>query len=53
MSLVTTDLNNINLDNYHFDEDDPETIVLGRLLVGVTDISNMKYEKKNIKNYCV
>ena len=31
MGLVTIDLNNINLDDDHFDEDDPTNIVLFRL----------------------
>ena len=31
MNIINIDINNINLDN-NFDEDDPDTIVLNRLL---------------------
>ena len=39
MGIVNTDLNNINLDN-NFDEDDPDTIILMRLLAW-----HIKFEK--------
>ena len=32
MGIVYIDLNNINLDNTNYDEDDPDTIILLRLL---------------------
>ena len=40
MGIVNIDLNNINLDN-NFDEDDPETIILIRLLAW-----HIKFEKR-------
>ena len=39
MSILNIDLNNINLDN-NFDEDDPDTIILIRLLTW-----HIKFEK--------
>ena len=32
MGVITTDFDNINLDDDHFDEDDPETIIHVRLV---------------------
>ena len=32
MAVPTVDLNNINLDNISFDENDPETIIHARLM---------------------
>ena len=32
MVILSVNLNNINLDNINFDEDDPDTIILIRLL---------------------
>ena len=32
MGILNTDLNNINLDDTDYDEDDPETIIYIRLL---------------------
>ena len=40
MGILNIDLNNINLDN-NFDEDDPDTIILIRLLVW-----HIKFEKR-------
>ena len=40
MGTLNIDLNNINLDN-NFDEDDPDTVILIRLLVW-----HMKFEKR-------
>ena len=40
MGILNIDLNNINLDN-NFDEDDPDTIILIRLLAG-----HIKFEKR-------
>ena len=40
MSILNTDLNNINLDN-NFDEDDLDTIILVRLLTW-----HIKFEKR-------
>ena len=40
MGIVNIDLNNINLDN-NFDEDDPDTIILVRLLAW-----HIKFEKR-------
>ena len=47
MGILNIDLNNINLDN-NFDEDDPETIILIRLLGWY-----IKFEKnaKHLKKY--
>ena len=40
MGILNTDLNNINLDDTDYDEDDPETIIYIRLLAW-----HIKYEK--------
>ena len=46
MSILNIDINNINLDN-NFDEDDPDTIILIRLLAW-----HIKFEKrKELKKY--
>ena len=50
MEFNTLDLNNINLDDDNFYEDDPETILLLLLLLGlllfVIDLNNVKHVKK-------
>ena len=33
MGILDIDLNNVNLDDTNYNEDDPETIILCRLLV--------------------
>ena len=40
MGILNIDLNNINLDDTNYDEDDPDTIILIRLLA-----SHTKFEK--------
>ena len=42
MGILNTDLNNINFDN-NFDEDDPDTIILTRLLTW-----HIKFEKRKV-----
>ena len=41
MGILNTDLNNINLDDTDYDEDDSETIIYIRLLAW-----HIKYEKR-------
>ena len=46
MDILSIDLNNINLDDTNYDEDDPETIIYIRLLAW-----HIKFEKrKALKN---
>ena len=47
MGIVNIDLNNINLDN-NFDEDDPDTIILVRLLAWHIKFEKRKELKKKI-----
>ena len=47
MCVLNIDLNNINLDN-NFDEDDPDTIILIRLLAWHIKFENPKALKRNI-----
>ena len=46
MSLITIDLNNINLNDDSFDEDDPTNIFLLDLLFVVIDLNNVKHKKR-------
>ena len=46
MGLVSTDLNNINLDNASFYEDDPETIIHFRLMSWCNRFKQRKACKK-------
>ena len=46
MGILNTDLNNINLDN-NFDEDDPDTIILLKLLAWHINLKNAKHFKKS------
>ena len=45
MGVLNIDLNNINLDS-NFDEDDPDTIILIRLLAGYIKLEKRKALKK-------
>ena len=45
MVILNIDLNNINLDN-NFNEDDPDTIIIIRLLASHTKFENTKHLKK-------
>ena len=47
MCILNIDINNINLDN-NFDEDDPHTIILIRLLAWHTKFEKRKALKKDI-----
>ena len=45
MGVLSVNLKNIYLDN-NFDKDNPDTIILVRLLVGHSKVKNAKYLKK-------
>ena len=45
MSILNIDLNNINLDN-NFDEDEPDTIIINRLLAWHIKLKHAKNLKK-------
>ena len=47
MSILSVDLNNINLDDINYDEDDPEAIIHVRLLVWHSKFENVKHVKKS------
>ena len=47
MGILNIDLNNISLDN-NFDEDDPDTIIVIRLLVWHVKFEKRKELKRNI-----
>ena len=51
MGLVTIDLNNINLDDDHFDEDDPTNIVLFRLITWCNRFKQHKAYRQRINIY--
>ena len=53
-SLVNVYLDNVSLDDYYFDNDDPETITHHQeFQLGVTDISNARHVKKKQRaNIC-
>ena len=56
MDLNIIDLNNINLDDDDFHEDDPETIINVRLIAWCNRYKQHKACKKEIKkkkNYCL
>ena len=42
MGILSVDLNNINLDDANFYEDDPKTIVHDRFWFGIIHINNTK-----------
>ena len=46
MGILNIEFNNINLDN-NFDEDDPDTIILMRLWLGILCFKNANHFKKN------
>ena len=48
MGIINIDLNNINLDDTNFKEDDPDTIILIRLLAWHIKSEKFKEFKKNI-----
>ena len=41
MNIINVDINNINLDN-NFDEDDPDIIILNRLLAWIISFEKRK-----------
>ena len=45
-NILAEDREKINLDNDNFDEDDPDSIIQIRFLVGVVDLKNAKLLKK-------
>ena len=45
MGILNMDIKNINLDN-NFDADDPDTIILIRLWLGILDLKNTENFKK-------
>ena len=47
MGIANSDLNNISLDD-NFDEEDPDTVILVRLLVWHTRFENRKALKKEL-----
>ena len=40
MGILSVNLNNINLDDKNYEEDDPDTIILVRLLTGIVNLKN-------------
>ena len=54
MSVLNIDLNNINLDDTNYDEDDPDTIILIRLLAWHSKFKKHKNLQKMIseENAC-
>ena len=48
MGILSIDLNNINLDDTNYDEDDPETIIHVRLLAWHSKFENCKALKKEL-----
>ena len=48
MGILNIDLNNVNLDN-NFDEDDPDTIIIIRLLAWHIKFEKRKALKKKVK----
>ena len=48
MGTLNVDLNNINLDDINFDEDDPESIIHVRLMTWCYRFKQRKALKKNI-----
>ena len=47
MDILIIDINNVNLDN-NFDEDDPDTIILIKILVWHIKVKKCKALEKNI-----
>ena len=52
MGILNTDLNNINLDDTDYDEDDPETIIYIRLLAWHIKYEKRKTLKKQLNEEC-
>ena len=48
MIILGTDLNNINLDDSNYDEDDPETIIHIKLLVWLSKFEKGKVLEKEL-----
>ena len=48
MGILSADLDNIDLDDVNFDEDDPETIIHVRLLAWCNIYKQRKSSKKDI-----
>ena len=46
MGILNIDLNNINLDDTNYDEDDPETIIHTNFWLGISNLKNTKHLKK-------
>ena len=47
MSILNIDLNNINPDDTNYDKDDPDTIILARILAWHSKFKKRKALKKN------
>ena len=47
IGILSVNLNKINLDDVIFDEDDPETIINLRHLLGIIDLHKVKHLKLN------
>ena len=51
MGILSINLNNINLDDTDYDEDDSKTIFISDFWLGILNLKNTKHLKKNlIKN---
>ena len=48
MGILSIDLNNVNLDNTNYNEDDPETIIHVRLLAWYSKFEKRKALKKEL-----
>ena len=46
MGILGVDLNNINLVDANYDEDDPKTVIRVRFLVDISSLKNAKHLRK-------
>ena len=53
MGILSTDLNNIDLNDTNYDKDDPETIIHIKLLAGHIKFEKRKSLKKELTKQCV
>ena len=47
MGIFDIDLNNINLDDTNYHEDDPETVIHSDLCLGILNLKNPRHLKKS------
>ena len=51
MAILNIDINNVNLDDTNYDEDDPDILFLSNVWLGIWNLKNTKHlKKREVKN---